>query len=247
MRSETPGAGRRRRPSPTARLRRADGRAQVQAHLPLRLLPVLLGLLLTRGGSLGPPMAEHADAARPTRDKTGIPKNPGRRDLGLRATLVFPNREIVEQLLRPDDLHRVPTVLFRAGPDEIFRRAVEGDFDPLKMQKLIGSVIESGTARPSSTSSSRSRSAACRGRCRTSSCATARAWRSTSRASATSSSRARPTMLPHSIAEGDPSCASATRSRSTARSSLYGELLRRACPARTRGSCSRTRPGRTSS
>jgi len=26
-----------------------------------------------------------------TREKSGIPKNPGRRDLGLRATLVFPN------------------------------------------------------------------------------------------------------------------------------------------------------------
>ena len=30
-------------------LRGGDGRAQVQAHLPLRLLPVLLGLLLTTG------------------------------------------------------------------------------------------------------------------------------------------------------------------------------------------------------
>ena len=31
-----------------------DGRAEVQADLPLRLLPVLLGLLLTRSGCRGP-------------------------------------------------------------------------------------------------------------------------------------------------------------------------------------------------
>ena len=30
------------------------------------------------------------------REKSGIPKNPGRADLGMRATLLFPSREIVE-------------------------------------------------------------------------------------------------------------------------------------------------------
>ena len=35
------------------------------------------------------------------RPKTGIPKNPGRRELGMSATLLFPNREIVEQFYVP--------------------------------------------------------------------------------------------------------------------------------------------------
>ena len=35
------------------------------------------------------------------REKTAIPKNPGRRDLGMKATLLFPDREIVEKLYVP--------------------------------------------------------------------------------------------------------------------------------------------------
>src|SRR6476659_9473139 len=80
----------------------------------------------------------------PARDKTGIPKNPGRRDLGLRATLLFPDRDIVEKFYVPIIYTACRTCYSEQDPDEIFRRAVDGDFDPLKMQKLIGSVIESG-------------------------------------------------------------------------------------------------------
>ena len=36
-------------------------------------------------------------ATPPAREKTGIPKNPGRRDLGMKVTLLFPDREIVER------------------------------------------------------------------------------------------------------------------------------------------------------
>src|SRR5690242_4527595 len=79
-----------------------------------------------------------------TREKTGIPKNPGRRDLGLRATLLFPNREIVEQYYVPLVYTACRTCYSELDPDEIFRRAVDGEIEPLKMQKLIGSVIESG-------------------------------------------------------------------------------------------------------
>ena len=39
-------------------------------------------------------------AAAP-REKSGIPKNPGRRDLGMKATLLFPDREIVEKFYVP--------------------------------------------------------------------------------------------------------------------------------------------------
>src|SRR3954462_8297849 len=82
--------------------------------------------------------------SEPTPQKTGIPKNPGRRDLGLRATLVFPNREIVEKYSVPIIYTACRTCYSEQDPDEIFRRAVDGDFDPAKMQKLISSVIESG-------------------------------------------------------------------------------------------------------
>src|SRR6476619_7388718 len=80
----------------------------------------------------------------PAREKTGIPKNPGRRDLGMKATLVFPDRDIVEKFYVPIIYTACRTCYSEQDPDEIFRRAVEGDFDPLKMQKLISSVIESG-------------------------------------------------------------------------------------------------------
>ncbi len=80
----------------------------------------------------------------PAREKSGIPKNPGRRDLGLRAKLVFPNREIVEQFYVPIIYTACRTCYSEQDPDEIFRRAVDGDFEALKMQKLISSVIESG-------------------------------------------------------------------------------------------------------
>src|SRR6185295_3398690 len=82
--------------------------------------------------------------AEPGRQKTAIPKNPGRRDLGMRATLLFPNREIVEKYYVPIIYTACRTCYSEQDPDEIFRRAVDGDFDPLKMQKLISSVIESG-------------------------------------------------------------------------------------------------------
>ena len=82
--------------------------------------------------------------SEPTRAKTGIPKNPGRRDLGMRATLLFPDRDIVEKFYVPLVYTACRTCYSEQDPDEIFRRAVDGEFDPLKMQKLIGSVIESG-------------------------------------------------------------------------------------------------------
>ena len=89
-------------------------------------------------------MTTQTTPSEPTRQKTGIPKNPGRRDLGLRATLVFPNREIVEKYYVPIIYTACRTCYSEQDPDEIFRRAVDGDFDPAKMQKLISSVIESG-------------------------------------------------------------------------------------------------------
>ena len=113
--------------------------------------------------------------------KAGIPKNPGRADLGLKATLLFPNREIVERYYVPLIYTACRTCYSELTPEDIFGKAAGGEIDQAKMQRSSNR----GTARPSSTSSSPSASAASRERCRTSSCAIARAWPSTSRASAT--------------------------------------------------------------
>src|SRR3954453_2658984 len=86
--------------------------------------------------------AAAAHAAAP-REKTGIPKNPGRRDLGMKATLLFPNRDIVEQYYVPLIYTACRTCYSELEPDEIFRRALDGEIDQQKMQKLISGVIES--------------------------------------------------------------------------------------------------------
>ncbi len=78
------------------------------------------------------------------RDKSGIPRNPGRRDLGMKATLLFPDREIVERFYVPLVYTACRTCYSELEPDEIFRRAVAGEIDPAKQRKLISGVIESG-------------------------------------------------------------------------------------------------------
>jgi thymidylate synthase (FAD) len=79
-----------------------------------------------------------------TREKTGIPKNPGRRDLGMKATLLFPDREIVEKFYVPIIYTACRTCYSELEPEAIFERAVDGQYDQQKMQKLIAGVIESG-------------------------------------------------------------------------------------------------------
>jgi thymidylate synthase (FAD) len=75
---------------------------------------------------------------------TAIPKNPGRTDLGLRATLLFPDKDIVEQYYVPLIYTACRTCYSELEPQEIFRRSTAGEIDPAKMQKLISGVIESG-------------------------------------------------------------------------------------------------------
>jgi len=78
------------------------------------------------------------------REPSGIPRNPGRTDLGLKATLLFPSREIVEQFYVPLIYTACRTCYSELQPEEIFRRATEGEVEPAKMQRLISNVIESG-------------------------------------------------------------------------------------------------------
>jgi thymidylate synthase (FAD) len=79
-----------------------------------------------------------------SRAPTGIPRNPGRRELGMRATLLFPDREAVERYYIPLIYTACRTCYSELEPGEIFRRAVDGEIDQAKMQKLISGVIESG-------------------------------------------------------------------------------------------------------
>jgi thymidylate synthase (FAD) len=83
-------------------------------------------------------------AATPSAPRAGIPRNPGRHDLGMKATLLFPDREAVERYYVPLIYTACRTCYSELDPDEIFRRAVEGEIDQAKMQKLISGVIESG-------------------------------------------------------------------------------------------------------
>ncbi len=79
-----------------------------------------------------------------SRDRTGIPRNPGRHDLGMKATLLFPDREIVERFYVPLIYTACRTCYSELEPGEIFRRAVSGEVATEKQQKLISGVIESG-------------------------------------------------------------------------------------------------------
>jgi thymidylate synthase (FAD) len=74
----------------------------------------------------------------------GIPKNPGRAELGLKATLLFPNREIVDTYYVPLIYTACRTCYSELTPEDIFDRATTGRIDQAKMQKLISGVIESG-------------------------------------------------------------------------------------------------------
>ena len=69
------------------------------------------------------------------RAKTAIPKNPGRRDLGMKATLLFPDREIVEKYYVPLIYTACRTCYSELEPDEIFRRAADGQRRPARSSR----------------------------------------------------------------------------------------------------------------
>ena len=86
-----------------------------------------------------PPSASSTPNAKPP-----MPRNPGRHELGMKATLLFPDREIVERFYVPLIYTACRTCYSELEPDEIFRRAVAGEVASEKQQKLIQGVIESG-------------------------------------------------------------------------------------------------------
>ena len=162
----------------------------------------------------------------PTREKTGIPKNPGRRDLGLKATLLFPDRDIVEKFYVPIIYTACRTCYSEQDPQTIFQRSVAGDFDAAEdAEAHLAPSSNPGTAPPSSTSSSRSPSAACREPCRTSSCAIAPGVAFDQQSQRYVTYKGAATMLPHSIAEGDPDLRERYEAQVDGALGLYGDLL----------------------
>ena len=166
--------------------------------------------------------AEPIPAPRP---KTGIPKNPGRRDLGMTATLLFPDRDIVEKFYVPLVYTACRTCYSELAPEEIFRRATTGAVEPAKMQKLIASVIESGHG---STIEHIVFTFAITGVSRTLSHQLVRhragvAFDQQSQRYVTYKGAA--TMLPHSIAEGDPDTRERYEEQVAGALELYGEMV----------------------
>ena len=62
----------------------------------------------------------------------------------MKASLLFPDKAIVERYYVPLVYTACRTCYSELEPQEIFRRAVEGEVAPASMQRLIGNVIESG-------------------------------------------------------------------------------------------------------
>jgi thymidylate synthase (FAD) len=89
------------------------------------------------------PEAVTAQAREPS-SGTAIPRNPGRLDLGMRATLIFPSKEIVERYYVPLIYTACRTCYSELAPDDIFERAADGRIPLEKQRELIGRVIESG-------------------------------------------------------------------------------------------------------
>jgi thymidylate synthase (FAD) len=159
-----------------------------------------------------------------------MPRNPGRRDLGMKVTLLFPDREIVERSYVPIIYTACRTCYSEEAPEEIYRRAVAGEFDPVKMQKLISSVIESGHG---STIEHIVFTFAITGVSRTLSHQLVRhragvAFDQQSQRYVKFKGQA--TMIPHSIAEGDPALRERYESQIEESLELYGDMLEAGLP-----------------
>src|SRR4028118_1053616 len=80
-----------------------------------------------------------AAAARPA-----TPKSPATRELGMRAKLLFPDRELARRFSLPLIYTACRTCYSELEPDDIFERATSGRVATDKQQDLIRRVIESG-------------------------------------------------------------------------------------------------------
>jgi thymidylate synthase (FAD) len=76
--------------------------------------------------------------------QSATPRSPATRDLGMRATLLFPTRDIAEQYYLPLIYTACRTCYSELEPQDIFERATTGQVATDKQQDLIRRVIESG-------------------------------------------------------------------------------------------------------
>jgi len=72
------------------------------------------------------------------------PRSPANQALGMKATLLFPSRDVVQEWYLPIVYTACRTCYSELEPDEIFRRAVDGQIATEKQQELVKRVIESG-------------------------------------------------------------------------------------------------------
>jgi len=80
----------------------------------------------------------------PEQAKSATPRSPATRDLGMKATLLFPTREIAEGYYLPLIYTACRTCYSELLPEDIFERATTGQVATDKQQDLIRRVIESG-------------------------------------------------------------------------------------------------------
>src|SRR5829696_2141377 len=88
------------------------------------------------------PPPQSAPLAEPV--KSATPRSPATRELGMKAKLLFPTREIAEQYYLPLIYTACRTCYSELLPDDIFERAATGQVATDKQQDLIRRVIESG-------------------------------------------------------------------------------------------------------
>jgi thymidylate synthase (FAD) len=75
---------------------------------------------------------------------SGTPRSPATRELGMKATLLFPTREVAESYYLPLIYTACRTCYSELLPEDIFERATSGQVATDKQQDLIRRVIESG-------------------------------------------------------------------------------------------------------
>src|SRR5215212_8274815 len=78
------------------------------------------------------------------RSGSTTPRSPATRDLGMRATLLFPTREIAQDFYLPLIYTACRTCYSELEPQDIFGRATNGQVATDKQQDLVRRVIESG-------------------------------------------------------------------------------------------------------
>ena len=87
------------------------------------------------------PKPAHEPRPTPT---SSTPRSPATRDLGMKATLLFPTREIAHDYYLPLIYTACRTCYSELEPQDIFERATSGQVATDKQQDLIRRVIESG-------------------------------------------------------------------------------------------------------